>query len=238
LPDFIAYKLLEACDQPGCPLCRLEQQSVRRYLENQFYENVNSPQWRDRLRASHGFCHEHAWLAVDQRLGDALGLSIIYHDLLDSLRKQLDDQRQTTTHTRKISLPQKLPEAVRQKIENAISALTPRKHCPVCEERDETTRAALMVFLKELETAPMQQALQASDGLCLPHLRMALKHVQAAATYDTLLKIQRDRLETLSAELAEFIRKNDYQNIREGFGKEGDAWRRAVALVVGSRREK
>jgi hypothetical protein len=43
-------------------LSRLEQQLVERYLDNQFYENVNNPDWRNRLRASHGFCREHAWL--------------------------------------------------------------------------------------------------------------------------------------------------------------------------------
>src|SRR5687767_11547818 len=80
LPNVMAYKLLEACREPGCPVCRLEQRSVERYLDSQFYESVNNPAWRDRLRASLGFCQEHAWLAVDQRLGDALGFAIIYRD--------------------------------------------------------------------------------------------------------------------------------------------------------------
>src|SRR5215208_6410682 len=79
------FNLLEACREPGCPICRLEQQSVERYLDHQFYENVNSPKWREELRASLGFCHEHAWLGVNQRLGDALGYSIIYRDLINSI---------------------------------------------------------------------------------------------------------------------------------------------------------
>src|SRR5919106_2474428 len=92
LPNFTAYQLLDACRERGCPVCRVEQKSVERYLDNQFYENVNSPKWRDRLRASLGFCHEHAWLAVDKRLGDALGFAIIYHDIVNTILNQLDHE--------------------------------------------------------------------------------------------------------------------------------------------------
>jgi NTP pyrophosphatase (non-canonical NTP hydrolase) len=42
----------------------------------------------------------------------------------------------------------------------------------------------------------------------------------------------------LHAELAELIRKNDYRYIKEEFGKEGDSWLRAVAMMVGSRKPK
>jgi hypothetical protein len=43
-------------------------------------------------------------------------------------------------------------------------------------------------------------------------------------------------METLRAELGEFIRKNDYRFINEGFGAERDAWRRAVATGAGKKR--
>jgi len=38
----------------------------------------------------------------------------------------------------------------------------------------------------------------------------------------------------LHAELAELIRKNDYRFMKEGLGKEGDSWLRALAMVIGS----
>jgi hypothetical protein len=40
-------------------------------------------------------------------------------------------------------------------------------------------------------------------------------------------------MEKLRAELGEFIRKNDYRFIHEGFGTERDSWRRAVAMGAG-----
>ncbi|HUF00162.1 MAG TPA: DUF6062 family protein, partial [Anaerolineales bacterium] len=228
----------EACHKLGCPVCQLEQQSVERYLDNQFYENVNTPAWRNRLRGSLGFCHEHAWLAVNKRLGDALGFSIIYHDIVNSILKELNDggspARAPLGWT---SLLRQIPEKARHMIGKMLSALAPRKRCPVCEHRDEATRNILSVLVEELKTPEMMAALQASEGLCLPHLRLALEHVRDLSVCETLLTIHREKLASLRSELAEFIRKNDYQLIEEGFGKEGDAWLRAIGMVAGRRRE-
>jgi hypothetical protein len=239
LPSSIVYNLLEACRAAGCPICRLEQKSVERYLDHQFYENVNAPAWRDRLRASHGFCHEHAWLGVNGRLGDALGYSIIYRDIVNSILTQLNDHNSPAPSVgRRTSWLQQIPEAVRKMIENMLPALTPRKRCPVCEHRDETTRSTLAVLVEELEAPEMANALQGSEGLCLPHLRLALERVRDLSAGEKLLTIHREKLESLRAELEEFIRKNDYQAIKEGFGREGDAWLRAIGMITGSRKEK
>jgi hypothetical protein len=217
----------------------VEQRSVERYLDNQFYENVNSPKWRERLRASLGFCHEHAWLAVNQRLGDALGFAIIYRDLVNTVLNQLNDGVSPVRTSRHwTSLLRQIPEQARTMIAKMLYAITPRKRCPVCEHRDEANRTTLSVLVEELETQEMTEALRASEGLCLPHLRLALEYVKDFSASETLLTIHREKLENLRAELVEFIRKNDYQVIKEGFGKEGDAWLRAVGTIAGGRREK
>ena len=90
MASFTAYELTLACKKPDCPVCRLEQKSVQQYMEGLLYESVNSPSLRNRLRVSHGFCNEHAWLAIDNHLGDALGFAIIYHDVINSVLRQLD----------------------------------------------------------------------------------------------------------------------------------------------------
>ena len=211
MPSSTVYNLLEACRAKGCPICQLEQQGVERYLDQQFYENVNSPKWRDQLRLSLGFCHEHAWLGVDHRLGDALGYSIIYRDLVNSVLKQLET------------------DPSRNKSAKSPDGLAPRKTCPVCEHRNHVTRTYLTVLVEQLKTPEMSSALQESDGLCLPHLRMALAHMRVESDREQLIQLHRLKLEGLRAELDEFIRKNDYQAAQEGFGSEGDAWLRAIA---------
>jgi len=215
----------------------LEQQSVERYLDNQFYENVNSTRWRDGLRASLGFCHEHAWLGIDKRLGDALGYSIIYRDVVNSVLTQLADSGSPATESRRrTSLLRQLPESAKDRIEKILSSLTPHKRCPVCKQRDEATHIYLSVLVKELQTPEMINALQTSDGLCLPHLRLALEQVKDLSARERLINLHRAKLESLRNELDEFIRKNDYQAIQEGFGREGDAWLRAVSMIAGARK--
>lgn len=239
MPSSAVYNMMEACHKSGCPICRLEQQSVERYLDVQFYENVNSPNWRDGLRASLGFCHEHAWLGVKQRLGDALGYSIIYHDLVNSILAALEDGNSAAlTPRRHTSLLRQLPEPARNRLVHILAALSPRKRCLVCEHRDQVARTLLSALVAELANPEMVHALTSSEGLCLPHLRAALEHIRDQSTSEQLLQIHRAKLESLRAELSEFIRKNDYQAIKEGFGREGDAWLRAIAMVVGRKREK
>lgn len=228
---------MEACRESGCPVCRLEQQSAERYLDHHFYESVNSPPWRDQLRASHAFCHEHAWLSVNKRLGDALGFSIIYHDVVNNLLKQLHEtERSPRSPQPGTSLTRQFSEALHNVLEKTLTALTPRKRCPACEHRDQITRDVLSTLVEDLLTPDMTGALQGSDGLCLPHLNLALGYITNDSVYESLLSIQRSKLEDLKDELAEFIRKNDYQAHKEGFGKEGDAWLRAIAMVAGPRR--
>lgn len=231
----LVYKLSEACRAPGCPVCRLERQSVERYLDNQFYENVNSPKWREQLRLSLGFCREHAWLGVDKRLGDPLGFSIVYRDLVNSLLHQLEEGGGGRPQRSWASRLGQIPEEVRARIAKMLFALTPRKRCPACEHRDETTRHILSALVQALTTPEMVDALQASDGLCLPHLRQALEHVRDAFDCESLLTLHREKLKSLRAELDEFIRKNDYQFAGEGFGREGDAWLRAIEKIAGKR---
>ena len=212
---------------------------MERYLDNKFYESVNSVEWRDDLRDSLGFCHEHAWLAVDRRFGDALGFSIIYRDLINSILKRLsEDNRLSSGPQRWTSALKQIPEQVRSKIRQSLSALTPRTRCPVCEHREETTRRLVSVLVEELEQPNMTDALESSDGLCLPHLRLALENIKDGSAHDTLIEIHREKLEGLRSELSEFIRKNEYQVVQESFGSEGNAWLRAISMITGSRKER
>lgn len=233
MSSFTSYELILACRQPGCAACRLEQRAVERYLSNQLYENVNSRDLRDRLRASRGFCREHAWLAVEKNLGDALGFAIIYHDVIGAVLKRLEAVLSPPKEGW-ASLQRRISETVTGIVQSVLHVFTPQKRCPVCQEREQITRMIITALVKELDDPRMQEALNTSQGLCLPHLRLALEAAQTPAGFEALLTVHRAKLESLHAELAELIRKNDHRFIAEGFGPEGDSWRRAIGLVAGS----
>ena len=97
---------LEACRLDGCPICRVEHDADLRYLDRLFYELVNDYNTRVGLRASLGFCSEHARMAMDEIHGKALGLTIIYDDLL---RVALEQSATTATFekTKRNALPVK-----------------------------------------------------------------------------------------------------------------------------------
>jgi hypothetical protein len=196
--------LIEACQQAGCPFCRMEHAADLRYLERLFYAQVNDYAVRQQLRASLGFCREHAHMALSEVQGQALGLAIIYDDLLRLVLEQIDKQP---------------------------AVLAAHKKCPACENRDEITARALTELSGHILALEMQTALKASQGLCFAHLRQALGLMRDPLKRKTLMIIQREIMLGLRAELAEYIRKNDYRYMGEAPGAERDAWIRAVKMV-------
>lgn len=230
--------LLEACKQPGCPVCRLVNQAVNRYLDNLFYENVNDGDLRAQLRKSLGFCHEHAWLALKPGLGDALGVAIIYHDVLTNILRRLPEAGNGAQDQGWLSsLLGQAPGQLADQSKEIVNALRPREPCAACQKRDQATDLYLSELLNSLENEQMISALYDSDGLCLPHLGQAFQrpdHSREAVL--ALLKISKKKLSALDEELSEIIRKSDYRFRDEGLGEEGDAWRRVIRVTVGEKR--
>lgn len=202
---------VEACNQPGCPLCRIEHDTVLRYISGIFYEQATDYNLRDRLRDSLGFCREHAYFAVDELPGNALGIAIIYQDLIKYAMHHLDGTR---------------------------AGASPKRRCPACEQRDLSMMRTLSEIAKHIDDEAMTTAMKGSEGLCLFHMRHALKHTRLPTKRALLLSIEHSILSKLNGELAEFVRKNDYRFAKETFGQERDSWRRAVGIVAGARKTK
>src|SRR6266545_1405388 len=75
------FRLVDACDRPGCPVCRCLVADARQYLDSLLYERVNDPDTRRRLHASWGFCSWHAWM-LREVSDPAFGSAIMYEDFL------------------------------------------------------------------------------------------------------------------------------------------------------------
>ena len=182
---------------------------------------------RARLRASHGFCREHAIQAAAVR--DALGLSIIYQDILESLKKDM----QSAAGTPGAATGGFLRRRSGGDGENVSRHLSSHRACPACAARDEMTDAGLHAFVANISDDAIDQLFRASGGLCLPHLRRALSLSNNAACLSALVEGQSAAIERTTAELAEFIRKHDWRFNKEPVGAEGLAWQRAMSMVVG-----
>jgi Family of unknown function (DUF6062) len=216
--DTSYFDLIEACSEPGCPVCRASLKLARRYVDSILYEYVNDPGVRDEIRKSRGYCNEHAWWMPDVR-GAGLGIAILQRDIVQmvlELTEALPNRRNT-----------------RKSAQELLKRLQPTAECPVCAHRRTMEDITLDTLLQHIGDEKLATALASSAGLCLPHFSRALELVDGAEALKRLVALQKNTLARLRDDLAEFIRKNDYRFRDEGFGNEGDSWKRAVGIVSG-----
>lgn len=235
-PTFTQNDLIEACGQPGCPACWLSQRTVSKYIYMLFYEHVNDVPLRAGIRASLGYCPEHTWALRNASLGNALGVSIIYHDILTNILRALpaSESNVTTASSGRLSgVFNRLGQNFQRRLQTFRAAFQPQAQCPACAMRETTLDLILPAFARGLKTEALVQAYSASTGFCLPHLQRLLLHVDDPAALEILLTLTRQRLEILDVELAEYIRKNDHRFSKETWGSERDAWKRVIPLMAG-----
>jgi hypothetical protein len=133
---------------------------------------------------------------------ETLGIAIIYKRLLDVF----------------IGLLQKV---------NLIPKLAA---CPLCETYSEAEQRYVHTLLDHWDE--LKESFIATSILCINHTQNALAAAgKRRIIKEELLDVQVKKLGKLSAELEELCRKYDYRFKDEKWGKEKDAWQRAVKLV-------
>lgn len=213
-PHFADWQLKETLARPGCPLCHLAREAVRRFLAHLLYESVNDPGVQHALASSRGFCNLHAWQL--REVGDALGTAILYRGVLRKLLESLEKR------------------APRSWFGPALrTILLPQAPCPACRVREEAEGIYAETLLKHLNQPEVRDGLVRAGGLCIPHLRRTLEAVSQPEQARQLLTLQQQAWTQLLAQLDEFIRKQDYRFLEEAIGPEGDSWIRALTQVSG-----
>lgn len=237
---FSYFELLDACKEPGCPVCRLGQRSAQRHLTSLIYDGVNNVPLRATLRDSYGYCHEHAWLLPESGESAPLGIAIVHRDILNTLRGQLGEE--TYNKKRRASLREAVAGAIRAETNTGDSQaarhLPPKSICPACERRLEAEHLAFASMLEALDKndQPMHAGLESSDGLCILHLRQALSAAQSQKAFDSLISITQKQLSNLIDDLDEFIRKNDHRFREEKISREEkESWRKALQRTSGKK---
>jgi hypothetical protein len=215
-----AHQLLEAFEQPGCPVCRLTLDSVHHYLFSLTYEYVNDVPTHQAIRAARGFCNEHGWHVIDAFNNTGLGVAVLYSGLIRNLLKDMG---------------QVDPDGGRRQVRRAAGALEASGECPACTHQARVEEELLRNLLEHLDQEAFAAAFGQSAGVCLPHLRQALDGRGQVAAKARLLSAQQAIWARLQAHLDEFIRKNDYRFADEKMGEEGDSPRRAIASISGTR---
>jgi len=209
------YEVLEAVrDAKGCPLCRLEADSVHRYLDTLLYESVNDPGVRVDLVRAKGYCRRHAQKLA--RMGNVFGIAILYQDQVKLVAEFLD------------GLPDTPSKSMKQLCEWQRAEC-----CPACRTQFECRKRYASILVGGLADKEMHSAYSSGSGLCVPHFLYALKETRDTEIYRFLVAQERIKIGALLHDLQEFYRKHDYRFSHESFGKESDSWLRAIKLIVG-----
>lgn len=257
MTDLITLQIKLACRQAGCPLCRLRHDSERRYLFGFLWENVNDGALRKHLVRALGFCPNHAWQlqAIEEtRWSDGLGTAIVYEDLTEralqalrayrealpapsdhqpSLRKRLGQWLSGLGNGRRRARPSASPD-------EGPAGLIPRATCRACEIGTDADQRYTAWLVRDCTGDPdLRQAYQASDGLCLPHLRQALALAEITNPEAThfLTDVAIEHTAQLAGDLGEYIRKHIHDFRHEPMSEdEKRSWIRAVAWFSGEKR--
>jgi len=204
--DSVYFDLLDAMKEKICPICSLIEKSEYRYMDTLFYELVNDPGVRERLRNSYGFCTKHAQLA--KKVGKPLGIAIIYEDICSTIIEKMEKDEEISS---------------------------PGKRCPVCELVSEVEERYMQTFLNNFPRKDFQDSYKNSFGLCMHHFLMIYLRLPGQKEKNILKEYQLHTLREYLPQLGEFIRKHDYRFSHEGFNdKEAISWRKIVDKVAGN----
>ena len=213
------FELLEAIREAGCPICRLAIRSGDRFLETYSYEHVNDIEIRDLVRAAKGFCHNHTWRLFHEH--SPLGTALTYYDILGEAAQQIGTAKDQQ------GFLSSLAGRVRK-------ALTPQGTCLGCDAQGNAEQRHLGLLLETLRgDREAQETYGSSDGLCLLHLRAALRTRPSRSATDILLRVQEKRIAAVREQMSEIVRKADYRVKDRVTPEDIESLPAALAQVVG-----
>jgi hypothetical protein len=185
---------------------------------------------RARLAAASGFCAAHA-TALSEMPDAALGTAIVYHALVEQACRWLDETARVAAKPARRRGWRALVGRPRAAGRESRSRLA---RCPVCVELVAAEACYLDGILEGLAASELRRAYASSDGLCLPHLDLAMARGGARPETAQLAALTREKLRALAEDLKQFVDKHDHRVARPRFtDREAGAWRRALALLAG-----
>jgi hypothetical protein len=140
------FKFVKSLSEPGCPVCNQTRAALDDWFENLLYESANDRPLRHRFDAEKGLCSRHAHRLCASN--DGLGAAVIYRNILELAVA---------------SLGRRAPPPV-----NAGK-------CVACDQETDAEARYVGLVADFLDEAEMRTGLEASSGLCMPHVAAVLR---------------------------------------------------------------
>jgi hypothetical protein len=222
------FRLVDACERPGCPVCRCVVDDGRGQLEALLYEQVNDPDMRRRLRAAWGLCNWHA--GTLSTLGTSrTGSAIIYEDLV-----RVAAGRVARLRDRRPPWLRRLFRAGGPARPRLVERYMHRAACPVCLASGDNEARYIDTALDFADDPQFARAYAVSTGLCVPHVVQAIDRRPGRPELDRLLDRTVEKWRTLRQRLDTFVRKHEYRNTEPISEAEGSACADAFEILGGA----
>jgi len=154
------------------------------YIDLLFFERVTDISTRETIRRARAFCRYHARRVSQQ--ADALGTAIIMKDVLINDLRDIDagsyDGGGSGSPFARFFDSSDLPE---------------RTPCPLCVREAEIEELTTDRLLEGLADADFVVDFRRSDGLCVPHFRLAFSRGRAHPQWSVVVDTERSALERL-----------------------------------------
>jgi Family of unknown function (DUF6062) len=224
-------KLLDACQQSGCPVCRRVDEESRHHVDGLLHELANDLETRSALRRSWGFCNWHGWMTLAAP-GARTGVAIMYADVLRSVSGRVRRTSRSAAGKASGNWRHRVAAVFLPDGSTTEPADGGRAACLVCQSvtRGESRylRTLCLVGVDDAVT----RAYDASDGLCLRHLQLAMERGRIASS---LVAHTLRKWDELAGLLDDFVKKHEYRNAIPFTEAEARACDRAVETLSGGR---
>jgi hypothetical protein len=201
------FAFVKALAQPGCPVCGRVRASLDEWYENLLYESANDRPLRHRFDAENGMCSRHAHRI--SAANDGLGAAIIYRNLLELAVAELGKGKSPPLNAGK---------------------------CVACDAEADAERRYVGLVADFLDEEEMRSGLEASSGLCMPHLSAVMRLRPDAPEW--FLRLHRERCSELLEIMVRYIdcQKLSTEERKKALSLDDElAWKRLAPLLTGER---
>jgi hypothetical protein len=227
------FSLIDMMKKDGCPVCRQTYNDVESYLHSLFFEGYKFPENHDQFRAGRGLCNAHAWQAAESFKGALLNIATFYRGALHEVIQALDSPTVGGAARSGLSRLFGGETAPSSPLADKLEATGP---CVACKIRATSEQLYTRTIGENATDQRLTKAYKDSDGLCLPHFRMALRYARGSAEQQALVTLQRGVWETLLADLDTFREMHDHRRTGEYMQVERDSWLRVLRGMAGEDR--
>jgi hypothetical protein len=225
---FIGYfRLVEACEQAGCPVCTALENDSRRALDALLYEHVTDGETRRRLRQAWGLCGWHAASLLDGK-AVATGAAILFEDLLRVCEEAVE-----RLASRSAPASRSLLAWIRRPVPPLVANHRSLAPCPVCETLQGAEEAYLEAVVDFADDPQFSRAYGRSTGLCVPHIVGVVDRHDGKNGVGTIVQATLRKWRGLRTHLERFVAKHEYRSGEPISQPEASSWRLASEVLAG-----